>query len=145
MSFEGAVLSLVFFVFGIVTGVGVGERLVVRCVTKREYLIANVLTVLIGAVVSFVVLITPWPTLVALTVGLIAGTIAGLKLGFGESVGLWKPLDKFFRVNQDQVRRSENSERAEAVRRARRDGTPEPEFMSVQQDDDNSSRNKKKK
>lgn len=133
-SFESAILALVFFLFGIFAGVGLGERLVTRCVTKKEYLIANVATLLVGAVVSAVVMITPYPMFVTLVIGVIGGTIAGLKMGFGESVGPWKAHDRYFRVNKDQLRRSETSERAEAVRRARRDGTPEPELMSVVDD-----------
>ncbi len=133
-SFESAVLALVFFLFGIFAGVGLGERLVVRCVTKKEYVIANVLTLLAGAVVSAIVMITPYPMFVTLVIGLIGGTIAGLKMGFGESVGPWKAHDRYFRVNKEQLKRSETGERAEAVRRARRDGTPEPELMSVMDD-----------
>lgn len=130
--FAGALVALLLFLFGIVTGVGIGERLAVRCVTRREYWFANLGTFLVGALVSALVLLTPFVMLAALTVGLIAGTVAGLKMGFGESVGPWKAHDRYFRVNRDQLRRAENGERAEAVRRARRDGTPEPEYMSVQ-------------
>ena len=61
-----------------------------------------------------------------LVIGLMAGAVAGLKLGFGESVGPWKFVDKTFRANKDQLRRAKDGKRAEAVRRARRDGTPEP-------------------
>ena len=129
------IFALMFLLFGTVTGVGVGERLVKRCVTRREYVIANVITLLVGAVACAIAMLTPFPVLVVLAIGLIGGTVAGLKLGFGESVGPWKAHDRYFRVNKDQLRRSENGERAEAVRRARRDGTPEPELMSVQQDD----------
>ena len=132
--FAGAIFALMFLLFGTVTGVGVGERLVGRCVTKREYVIANVITLLVGAVACAVAMLTPFPVLVVLVIGLVGGTVAGLKLGFNESVGPWKAHDRYFRVNKDQLRRSEDGERAEAVRRARRDGTPEPELMSVVDD-----------
>ena len=130
----GLVFALMFLLFGTVTGVGVGERLVVRCVTKREYVIANVIVLLVGAFACAIAMLTPFPVLVVFVIGLIGGTVAGLKLGFGESVGPWKAHDRYFRVNKDQLRRSEDGERAEAVRRARRDGTPEPELMSVVDD-----------
>ena len=130
----GLIFALMFLLFGTVTGVGVGERLVKRCVTRREYVIANILTLLVGAVVCAIAMLTPFPVLVVLVIGLIGGTVAGMKMGFGESVGPWKAHDRYFRVNKDQLRRSENGERAEAVRRARRDGTPEPELMSVADD-----------
>ena len=130
----GLIFALMFLLFGTVTGVGVGERLVVRCVTKREYVIANVIVLLVGAFACAVAMLTPFPVLVVLVIGLIGGTVAGLKLGFGESVGPWRAHDRYLRVNKDQLRRSETGERAEAVRRARRDGTPEPELMSVADD-----------
>lgn len=132
--FAGAIIVLLFFGFGIVTGVGVGERLAARCVTKREYVLANVATLAVGAVAVALSCLTPGAVLIGLVIGLMTGTIGGLKMGFGESVGPWKAHDRFFRVNKDHLRRSEASEQAEAARRARRDGGPEPELMSVQQD-----------
>ena len=130
----GLVFALMFLLFGTVTGVGVGERLAKRCVTRREYVVANVVTLLVGAVACAVAMLTPFPVLVVLAIGLIGGIVAGLKMGFGESVGPWKAHDRYFRVNREQLKRSENGERAEAARRARRDGTPEPELMSVMDD-----------
>ena len=120
--FAVAVMALVLFLFGIVSGVGLGDELSRRCVTKREYGLANAGVLLVGALASSVVLVT----------GL--SVLMGLKLGFGESVGPWKFVDKTFRANKDQLRRAKDGKRAEAVRRARRDGTPEPELISVQQD-----------
>ena len=122
--FAVAVMALVLFLFGIVSGVGLGDELSRRCVTKREYGLAN----------AGVVLVTGLSVLMGLVIGLMAGAVAGLKLGFGESVGPWKFVDKTFRANKDQLRRAKDGKRAEAVRRARRDGTPEPELISVQQD-----------
>ena len=90
----GAIFALMFLLFGTVTGVGVGERLVKRCVTKREYVVANVVTLLVGAVACAIAMLTPFPVLVVLVIGLIGGTVAGLKLGFGESVGPWKAHDR---------------------------------------------------
>lgn len=130
--FAGAVVALLLFFFGIVTGAGIGDRLAPRCVTRREYWLANVGILLVGAVLSALVLLSTFTMLVGLVIGLMAGAVAGLKMAFGESVGPWKAHDRFFKVNKDQLRRSENGERAEAVRRARRDGTPEPELISVQ-------------
>lgn len=132
--FAVAVMALVLFLFGMVSGVGLGDELSRRCVTKREYGLANAGVLLVGALVSSVVLVTGLSMLMGLVIGLMAGAVAGLKLGFGESVGPWKFVDKTFRANKDQLRRAKDGKRAEAVRRARRDGTPEPELISVQQD-----------
>ena len=63
-----------------------------------------------------------------------AGAIATLKMDFGESVGPWKFHDRVLGVNKDQLRRAESGN-AEAVRRARRDGTPMPEVISVPRKD----------
>ena len=127
-------MALVLFLFGIVTGVGLGDELSRRCVTKKEYGLANAGVLLGGALVSSIVLVTGLSVLMGLLIGLMAGTIAGLELGVGESVGPWKFVDKTFRANKDQLRRAKDGKRAEAVRRARRDGAPEPELISVQQD-----------
>lgn len=132
--FAVAIMALFLLLFGIVTGVGLGDELSKRCVTKGEYLRANLGALLLGSVACALVLMSGLTVLLGLVIGIVAGTITGLKMGFGESVGPWKFVDKHFRANKDQLRRSENSAQAEAVRRARRDGTPEPEFISVQQD-----------
>ena len=132
--FAEAVIVLLFFGFGIVTGFGVGERLAARLVTRREYVLANAATLLVGALAVALSCLTPGAVLIGLALGLMGGVVAGLKMGFGESVGPWKAHDRFFRVNKDHLRRSENGGQAEAARRARRDGGPEPELISVQQD-----------
>ena len=118
-AFTGAVFALMLFLFGIVTGTGVGERLAPRCVTRRDYWAHNIVVLLIGAASVVVVGLTPFPTLIALAVGLVAGAVAGLKLNFSESVGPWHKVDTYFRVNKRQVERAEDPEQAEADRRAR--------------------------
>ena len=79
--FAVAVMALVLFLFGIVSGVGLGDELSRRCVTKREYGFANAGVLLVGALVSSVVLVTGLPVLMGLVIGLMAGAIAGLELG----------------------------------------------------------------
>lgn len=133
-------MALVLFLFGIVSGVGLGDELSRRCVTKREYGLANAGVLLVGALASSVVLVTGLSVLMGLVIGLMAGAVAGLKLGFGESVGPWKFADKYFNVNKGQVGRSEAEKaRGRAARKARREGEPEPELMSVQMDGPNSA------
>ena len=94
--FAVAVMALVLFLFGIVSGVGLGDELSRCCVTKREYGLANAGVLLVGALASSVVLVTGLSVLMGLVIGLMAGAVAGLKLGFGESVGPWKFVDKTF-------------------------------------------------
>ncbi len=134
LGFAGAVLALLFLLFGIFAGVGAGDILSKRCVTRREYIWMNVLILAAGVVATTLVCLTGLFMLILLVFGLMSGALAGLKMGFGESVGPWKRVDRAFKVNKDHVRRSENPEAAEAARRARRDGGPEPEFMSAQGD-----------
>ncbi len=128
--FAIAIVALLLFFFGIFLGYRIGEELGARCVTTREYGKANIETLVIGVIVSGAIWATGWLLLAGLAVGGMAGVLVGLKMSFGESVGPWKVHDRFFRVNKDQVKRSK-SKTAEAARRARRDGTPMPEFISV--------------
>ena len=128
-----AIVAILLLLFGIVIGAKIGGELAKQCVTRREYWIANLKVVGVGIVVSALVTATGWLMLAGIPVGGMAGAIATLKMDFGESVGPWKAHDTFFRVNKDQVRRA-GSANAEAVRRARRDGTPEPVVISVQDD-----------
>jgi hypothetical protein len=86
--------------------------------------------------------LTGWILLAAGVIGVIGGVVAGLKLGFGESVGPWKFHDRYLRVNKDQLERSEDSKKAQATRDARAKGE-EPELMSVVDDKGKDSRGKR--
>lgn len=130
--FVGAVFALMLLLFGIFAGVGAGDILAKKCVTRREYLRMNLLVLAAGALATALVCAVGLLMLVMLVFGAMAGALAGLKMGFGESVGPWKKADQALKVNKDHLRRAEHPEQAEAVRRARRDGGPEPELMSVQ-------------
>ncbi|WP_321971520.1 hypothetical protein [Paratractidigestivibacter sp.] len=132
MGFVGAVLALFLLLFGIYAGVGAGDILSKRCVTRGDYWRWNLIVLGAGALATALVCLTGLFMLVVLVFGVMAGTIAGLKMGFGESVGPWKKVDRAFRVNKDHVRRSEDPEAAEAARRARKEGR-EVELMSVEE------------
>ncbi len=134
LGFASAVLALVLLLFGVFAGVGAGDILARKCVARREYIRMNLLVLGTGVVATMLVCLTGLFMLLLLVFGLMAGTLSGLKMGFGESVGPWKKADRAFKVNKDHVRRAENPEQAEAARRARREGAPEPELMSVQVD-----------
>lgn len=134
-SFAVAIFVIMLFAFGLVIGEHVGEEMGKKCVEKRDFHIANLKIILVGVAVSAVVWAVQLLTLAGLVLGLMAGALAGAKIGFGESVGPWKFADKYFNVNKDQTNRTEAEKtRRRAVRKARKQGEPEPELMSVQMD-----------
>ena len=134
-SFAVAIFVIMLFAFGLVIGEHVGEEMGKKCVEKRDFHIANLKIILVGVAVSAVVWAAQLLTLAGLVLGLMAGALAGAKIGFGESVGPWKFADKYFNVNKDQANHTEAEKaRRRAVRKARKQGEPEPELMSVQMD-----------
>ena len=134
-SFAVAIFVIMLFAFGLVIGEHVGEEMGKKCVEKRDFHIANLKISWVGVAVSAVVWAVQLLTLAGLVLGLMAGALAGAKIGFGESVGPWKFADKYFNVNKDQTNRTEAEKaRRRAVRKARKQGEPEPELMSVQMD-----------
>ena len=137
-SFAVAIFVIMLFAFGLVIGEHVGEEMGKKCVEKRDFHIANLKIILAGVAVSAVVWAVQLLTLAGLVLGLMAGALAGAKIGFGESVGPWKFADKYFNVNKGQTNRTEAEKaRGRAARKARKEGKPEPEFMSVQADASN--------
>ncbi|WP_229772103.1 hypothetical protein [Olsenella porci] len=129
-----AIVALLLFLFGIVMGSKIGAEMAKNVVTTREYWLANLKIVVVGVLASMVIGLTGFSLLAGVAIGGMGGAIAGLKMEFGESSGPWKFIDRSLGVNKDQLRRA-GDKNAEAVRRARRDGTPMPEYMSVSQDD----------
>lgn len=126
-----AVVAVVLFAFGLVLGVHIGDELSKRTVTRRDYWKLNLAVLGVGVLVSAVLWATGWLLLVGVSFGLLVGAISGLKMGFGESIGPWGAVDKKLGTNKDQVRRAKDPSHAEAVRRARKEGTEMPEVMSV--------------
>ena len=112
-------------------------------VTTKEYWLANLKIVVVGVIASMVIALTGFSLLAGVAIGGMGGAIAGLKMEFGESSGPWKFIDRSLGVNKDQLRRA-GDKNAEAVRRARRDGTPMPEYMSVSQDNEEGERDASK-
>lgn len=148
-AFFVAILAVVLFAFGLVLGVHIGEELSKRVVTRRDYWKYNLMLFGVGALVSAVLWVTGWLLLVGVAFGLLVGAISGLKMGFGESIGPWGAVDKKLGTNKDQVRRAKNPGHAEAVRRARKEGTEVPEVMSVSSDpkpaEGNANKSRKRK
>jgi hypothetical protein len=136
--FAIAIVGLLLAVFGIVIGMRIGEELAGRCTTNKDYWLSNLAVFLVGTLVSALVWATGLVVLALLTIGVIAGGIAGLKFGYGESVGPWKAHDRFMRVNKDQIKNNETGS-ARRRRERRAAGEPEPELMSVQMPEAGSS------
>lgn len=130
-AFFMAIVAILLFAFGLLLGVHIGDELSKRAVTRRDYWKLNLIALGVGVVVSAVLFATGWLLLVGVSFGMLVGVISGLKMGFGESVGPWGAVDKKLGTNRDQVRRAKHPEHAEAVRRARKEGTEVPEVMSV--------------
>lgn len=126
-----AIVAILLFAFGLLLGVHIGDGLSKRTVSRRDYWKYNLIVLGVGILVSAVLWATGWLLLVGVSFGLLVGAISGLKMGFGESIGPWGAVDRKLGTNKDQVRRAKSPEHAEAVRRARKEGTEVPEVMSV--------------
>ncbi|MCI1645421.1 MAG: hypothetical protein LKI67_05240 [Olsenella sp.] len=138
VSFAVAIFVIMLFAFGLVVGERIGEEMGGKCVEKREFHVANLKILATGILASAVVWAVQLLTLAGLVFGLMVGALAGARLGFGGSVGPWKFADKYFNVNKSRGgRREDEKARARAARKARKEGKPEPEFMSVQTDGTN--------
>ena len=134
-SFAVAIFVIMLFAFGLVIGEHVGEEMGGKCVEKRDFHVALLKILGAGVVASAGVWAVQMLTLAGLVFGLMAGALAGARIGFGESAGPWKFTDKYFNVNKGRSGSSDaERERGRAARKARKQGEPEPELMSVQMD-----------
>lgn len=106
------IVTMLFGVLGIVIGYKVGQVLGQAAQTDRQYWLRNLAVVLAGIAVSAAVAATGLVTLMGLALGLIGGAIAGLKFGYGKSVGVWNKHDAVFRVNKDQVKAAQSAREA---------------------------------
>lgn len=106
--FAITIVSILFAAFGIVIGFHFGEEAGGRCETPAVYGGANVATVAAGSIAFLIVFQTGFVVLGMLVVGLIAGGIAGLRFGYGDSIGPWKLVDHLI----TPAGRSRNKERA---------------------------------
>lgn len=107
----------------VLLGDGWGKRIV----TAKAYWLCNM-----GMLVCSVLLVSlvPLPLVQVGAMGVLAGGIAGLKIGFGESTGPWKWLDSFMNVNRHQRKVAEKGT-GEAYRRRRKTGEAGPDLISV--------------
>ena len=128
--FAITVVSLLFAVFGIVVGFHLGDEAGARCENTARYATANVVAILVGSLLFMVVWATGYVVLGMFAFGAVAGAVAGLKFGYGESVGPWKFVDRLLTPAARQRDRERARARRAAAKRART-GAAEPELMSV--------------
>ena len=113
MDFGVVIIALLFMVLGILIGNKVGETLATRLSGSKQYWAYNAIAVVVGIVIAAFVSALGLLWLAGLTIGLIAGAIFGLKMGYGKSVGAWAKHDRHFRVNVDQLKAGEAVKRGE--------------------------------
>ena len=106
------VVTMLFGVLGIMIGYKAGLDGGKTAANDRQYWARNGVALLVGVAVSAVVAATGLLTLMGLSIGLIGGAVAGLKFGYGKSVGLWRKHDTVFRVNKDQVAAADSAKQA---------------------------------
>lgn len=106
------VVTMLFGVLGIMIGYKAGLEGGKTAANDRQYWARNGVALLVGVAVSAVVAATGLLTLMGLSIGLIGGAVAGLKFGYGKSVGLWRKHDTMFRVNKDQVAAADSAKQA---------------------------------
>lgn len=100
ISFGVAIVAILLFIFGAVLGEHMAEIWGYKLVTRRDYFLAN-LGWFVGCIfLSSLVWALGWSTLTGFFFGILAGGMAGFKIAFGESIGPWKVLDKYFKVNK---------------------------------------------
>lgn len=128
--FAITVVSLLFAVFGIVVGFHLGDEAGARCENTARYATANVVAILAGSLLFMAVWATGYVVLGMFAFGAVAGAVAGLKFGYGESVGPWKFVDRLMTPAARQRDRERARARRAAAKRART-GAAEPELMSV--------------
>ena len=128
--FAITVVSLLFAVFGIVVGFHLGDEAGARCENTARYATANVVAILVGSLLFMVVWATGYVVLGMFAFGAVAGAVAGLKFGYGESVGPWKFVDRLMTPAARQRDRERARARRAAAKRARTSAA-EPELMSV--------------
>ena len=119
---------LLLLAFGVYIGFLVGNWGGERAVTAREYWAYNILAV--AGCALLVGLVALPVMLYAVPLGFLPGCITGLKMGFGESSGFWKPIDRFFNINRAHRETAERGTGA-ARRQRKRSGEAAPDVISV--------------
>lgn len=122
-----AIIYVMVFGFADYIGFLLGDGWGKRIVTTRAYWLCNA-AMLVGAVLLVSLVMVPFIQVSAM--GVLTGSIAGIKMGFGESVGPWKWLDNFMDINRRHRKVAEKGT-GEAYRRRRKTGEAGPDLISV--------------
>lgn len=103
-AFAGAILAVVLFLFGVITGLGAAKELGKTIQTKKDFVLAVIKVLATGAVLTCVVGFFQLTLAYALILGAMAGALTSLRLDFKDSVGPWKWSEKHF--GKEQLKRS---------------------------------------
>ena len=125
------IVSILFAVFGIFIGFHLGEDAGGRVRGTTGFFVANLAAVLAGSFLFMVVWMTGYVVLGMFAIGAVAGATAGLKFGYGESVGPWAVHDKAFNVNRSHRETAEKG-CGEERRRRRASREDAPDLISVE-------------
>lgn len=128
--FAFLVCFILLFVFSVYLGFTIGNYWGERALSAGAYWLYNAIAVVVCVLLTAV--LTLFPLLYATPLGLLMGAVVGLKMGFGESVGPWMVLDRFFDVNRRQ--RGAAGAAARAARRRKKTGEAAPDLISVSGD-----------
>lgn len=108
------VLAVVLMIFGITVGNKVGHDFGRKADDSRTYWLYN-LAAFAGSVVLFVIIgVAGFPLLQGLVIGLLSGSVVGLKMGYGEAQGPWRKFDDAFNLG-DARRRAAAEKKAAAA------------------------------
>lgn len=122
-----AIVYVMVFGFAVYIGFLLGDGWGKQLVTVRAYWLCN-----LGFVAGTVLLVSlvPLAFIQVSVMGVLAGCVAGLKMGFGESTGPWKWLDNFMDINRRHRKVAEKGT-GEAYRRRRKTGEAGPDLISI--------------
>lgn len=125
------ICALLLLLFGLYVGFSIGSHLGERACTTADYWKLNAGAIVVTVLLSCI--LAGLPLLYGAIIGLLAGCIAGLKMGFGESSGPWRALDRFYNINKAHRDAAESGSGA-ARRRRKRTGASAPDVISVADD-----------
>lgn len=128
------VVCLVLAAFGMVVGFHFGNELGSRLTSSREFWKYNGICYAIVVVLTAFFIALNLPTLIFVCVGGLGGFIAGIRMGYGESVGPWRAHDRFYTPHKNKKKRASVSRDGGAEVQHPR--AKERELISTQTTDD---------